>query len=365
MAKYILASLLFLLPLLVLPFGASPFEIPKVIVAEILIEILLFSIFLRWKNVSLNSLNKIQLGLILVLFLLSFFHLIFLKNSDTFFGSPFRLQGIFLLWHLLVFSLISNSIKLPQKTSYFAFFSLTVLAISSLILGGDINGRAFGTLGEANSLAAASLFLFPFLLFSKSKSLKIISLTLVFWIILSSGSRSGAVAFLVQLIFLTLTFLRPKYIKIATFLCLTLIALSLIFPFIQGGGWYENRAEVWQTSLIAGTFSPIFGSGFGNIQSTLHQTSLILDNNIQYQIVDSAHNLLLDFWVQGGFIGLACLILLLIGSIKGFIKRQAKLELAALLGIFIVMLFNPVSVVILVYFWWLIDQGYGRISDLW
>ena len=38
-AKYILIFLLFFLPILVLPFGVSPFEIPKVIGAEILVEL--------------------------------------------------------------------------------------------------------------------------------------------------------------------------------------------------------------------------------------------------------------------------------------------------------------------------------------
>ena len=142
------------------------------------------------------------------------------------------------------------------------------------------------------------------------------------------------------------------------------MACSLFLPFVEKSGWYENRAEVWHTALVAGTLSPIFGHGFGNTQSNLHQTSLILNNNIQYQIVDSSHNLVLDFWVQGGFLGVACLVLLLWGGVGGLIKHQAKLELTAFLGIFTVMLFNPVSVVILVYFWWLISQGFDNSKPL-
>ena len=285
-----------------------------------------------------------------------------MKTPDSFFGNPFRLQGIFLFWHLLVFSLISSNIKLSQNSSFLAFFSLAVLSLSALILGGDINGRAFGTLGEANNLAGASLFLWPFLIFSKSKFFKITGTIFLGWIILSSGSRSGLIAFVIQIAFLLL--LGRFSFKFASLISLIIVACSLILPFAEEGGWYGNRTEVWQTALVSGSLSPIWGHGFGNISSPLHQASQLLGNNIQYQFVDSSHNILLDFWIQGGLVGVSCLILLLWGTVRGLIKHQAKLELTAFLAVLTMLLFNPASVVILIYFWWLIGRGFSKVDKI-
>ena len=74
------------------------FETPKVIAGELLIEILLVLTFLKGRfKLSLNPFS----GAVALLFLLTLIDLIFLRTITTFFGNPFRLQGVFLLWHLL------------------------------------------------------------------------------------------------------------------------------------------------------------------------------------------------------------------------------------------------------------------------
>ncbi len=338
--------LLFLLPLLVVPFGYSYFELPKVIVAQILIEILVILKIFKAK------LPRKLLVPVAILGLLTIFDLIFLRTQTTFWGNIFRFQGVWLLWHLLLLALVSSQIKLPKFSYYLYIIPLFGLFASSLILGPDENGRSFGTLGEPNALAASAIFLVPFVWFSR---FKLISLIIILGTILMSGSRSGLVAFGIQAVFLI--FSRFSVSKTVV-ICLILVIFSLSFPFIEGGGWYENRAEVWQTALVAGFINPLFGSGFGNIEEILPKTSEIINNNVHYQYTDSSHNFLLDYWVSGGLIGLISIGYLLFGSLKNFAVKGKKLELAVLLGLITVMSFNPVSVVTLVAFWWLIGQGF-------
>jgi len=353
-------TLIFFLPLLVLPLGVSFFETPKVILAELLIELLVLLTLFKAKF-NLKFLITFPGFAVSIILFLSIIDLIFLKTETTFFGNAFRLQGIFLLWHLLAFAFISSRTELPKKACLFSLFSLIILALSVYIFGGDINGRAFGTLGEANSLAGAAIFFLPFGLTTPKKWVKFSALILVFLIILASGSRTGALGFLILTIFFGLIYIFKLKLPHAFIVALFISIMSLFLPIYAGGGWYENRAEIWYTSLVAGATSPVLGHGFGNMQSALHQTSLILNNNIQYLVVDSAHNIFLDFWIQGGFLGVLALGLLVIYSIRVFLKRNQTLELMILLGLLITLSFNPVSVSLLVGFWWVLGQGFKKV----
>ncbi|MBI2020707.1 O-antigen ligase family protein [Candidatus Daviesbacteria bacterium] len=344
------------MPIWVLPVGTSPFETPKVILAEVLIEVLLFLTLIKTKFSLKSFLNPAGLGLGILL-ILTIIHLLFFRTETTFFGNSFRLQGVFLLWHLAAFWWLSKNIDLPSKVYRFSLFTLTILTMSAYILGGDINGRAFGTLGEANSLAAAAIFFLPFGLINTPRWTKFVSLFLAGLIILASGSRAGVSALLIQLIFLGLLFGIRLNLTKTLITSLVLGLTTFILPIWAGGGWYENRAEIWQTSLFAGSFSPIFGQGFGNSQQAIHQASLILNNNVQYQFVDSAHNIFLDFWVQGGLLGVSSLAIIIIFSIEKLLVRKQVRELLILLGLLVTLSFNPLSVAILVFFWWTLGQG--------
>lgn len=235
--------------------------------------------------------------------------------------------------------------------------------MTSFLIEPDINGRTISTLGEANALASSAVFFWPLAFFInlkgrlQDKGLKIGVLLITAIIILFSGSYSGILAFILQVIFLVFT----KWIgfKKAIILVFLLTSLSLALPFIKGGGWYENRSEIWRTAFFAGRQKSL-GWGFGNIEQALYQTSLKLDNNIKFQAVDSSHNFLLDFWVQGGVIGLGSIISLIFLSLKGLIKQFKVAEITILLGLSCVLLFNPASVATLVAFWFILGQGFRR-----
>lgn len=362
MATIILAFLLFFLPFVVIPFGISPFEFPKVIAAEIGIEILLV-IKLFQKNIHINQFNKRQMLLILPLIILTLIDLVFFPSPTAFFGNPFRLQGIFLLWHLLAFSILSNVIpdligdldsRLPI-TIY--ILSLVLLLITAISFGGNENGRAIGTLGEPNALAATAAFFLPFL-FGQKNLIKILGFIFALIIIFLSGSRSGLIAIGVESVFLLLKEIVKLSVAKSFILAFILFILSLSLPLIENGGWFENRSVIWQTAFVAGLKSPVLGWGFGNIETALHQTSVEMKNLVQHQFIDSAHNIFLDFWVQGGVVGLISLLLIIFFSIKNLIAKSKLLELTIFLGLITVMSFNPVSVVTLVAFWWVVGQGF-------
>lgn len=334
------------------------FETPKVIVGEILIEVLVLLTFLKSRfQLRINPFT----GAVALLFLLTLIDLIFLRTNTTLFGNLFRLQGVFLLWHLLGLSLVSSVVNLPRKTYLFSIFSLVVLTLSAYILGGDLNGRAFGTLGEANSLAGAAIFLLPFGLLASPRWAKIGSLLFVSLIILASGSRAGVIAFLIQLIFVGLVHLAHFKLSRAFLVALLLSLVSLALPIYAGGGWYENRSEIWYTSLVAGTLSPVIGHGFGNTETVLHKTALILNNNIQYQVVDSAHNIFLDFWVQGGVLGIMAVVILIIFAVRNFLQKGQLRDLMVILGLLTTLSFNPVSVSLLIAFWFFLGQGFRKV----
>lgn len=365
MPYFLLSLLIFLTPFIINPFGEYFFEPPKVIFTQILIELLLLISLLKGRSIF-NSLNKYHLSLSVALVFLTIFHVLSNWNLQSFMGNEIRLQGVFLLWHLLVFSLISSRFNMKNLPNVLFPVGIFFLLLTTIVVEGDINNRAIGTLGEANALASTALLFWPFAcLFNLkgdilNKIFKLIVPITALIIIALSKSASGYVGFLIQLTFLLS--LRFISLKKGLALACVLIIFSLILPFYEGGGWYENRAEIWKTAFYSGTHS-ILGHGFGNIEQALSESSNKLENNIRFQSVDSAHNILLDFWVQGGIVGLGALVFLIYLSIRNLSSQVKIIQLTAFLGLFTALLFNPTSVANLIYFWWLIGQGFAIDKD--
>lgn len=356
----IIPFLLFFLPLVVLPIGISPFESSKVIVAEIVIELLALVYFYTNPKQVFRILNTLFGKLTVLLLLLPIIHLLFQITSNTFFGNAFRLQGIFLLWHLIIFSLISAHIKFENMQKHLYLISLVGLFLGVFIFGLNLNGRSVGTLGEPNALAATSIFLFPFAYFAYQKvALKVLVFILTLIIIFLSGSGSGLLAFSLEVALLFLVQkVKVSFIK-AFIVCILLFSLSLFLPFVEGGGWYENRAEIWQTAFYAGSTSPLLGHGFGNITASLQAAARSLDNNIKYQFVDSSHNFILDWYIQGGLSSVALVLFMIIYAFRRLLIKKRLLETMAFLGVITAMSFNPASITVLIAFWWLIGQGFS------
>lgn len=364
MLLYVILLLLFLTPLLVIPIGISAFETPKIIMVELGITVM-FIVKILSGSLLIKSINKKYVICLLSLFVLTLIDLLFLRTEISFLGNPFRSQGILMLWFMLIFSLLSSRIVIRKTYWWLAIGTLIGLVTSSVILGTSQNNRWIGTLGEPNSLAGAILFLWPLVVLLEIPKLTKILLTTIILgssivTIIFADSRSGLIGIFIQLFFLASVFIFKLSIRKSIVISLILLTMTIFFPFLEGGKMFEDRTEIWKTALISGLSSPIFGGGFGNIEVSLKNTSIKLNNNIQYQYIDSSHNFILDWWVQGGITGLILLVLILYFSIKSFACHSSVVKLTSLLGIISLLSFNPVSIVIILYFWWIIGQGIGE-----
>lgn len=372
--SYLLFFLLFLLPFVVMPFGVSHYETPKVVVAEIGILLLIVFFLLRKEQLSIGHILRSESNkLTLLLLVLSVFHVFFLSSNVSFLGNAYRQQGTFLFWTLAGLALIAQKIQLSRIPQW-VFVSLLLIHLYFAFSGAlNLEGRSVGTVGEPNALAGAVIFLWPWVLVkvkgAKRQRVKMLRWVSVFagvgvsaLIILLSGSRSGMVALGLQIGFLLLS----QFISLKNALILSLIILSgiSVAPLLDKQTVYENRGEIWKTALIAGYELPLTGWGIGNTEVALKEYNLKLYNRLRGYYVDSSHNFLLDWWIQGGFIGLSLVVLLAVNALGGFVQAQDRLRLSLLLGVLAVMLFNPVSVVTLVHFWWLVGQGVSNKDNI-
>lgn len=360
MTAFLIWFLLFGLYLVIVPLGISPFEAPKVVLAEIIID-LIFLTRLIERKIKLRDLIAPQIILFGVILVLSLDQMLLFNLSGAFFGNPFRLQGVFLLWHLMLFSFISKDIAISHIPKALYFLSYIFLVAATLVLGVNENFRAFGTLGEPNALAATTLFIFPFIYSKAKNTIKSAVLISAVFIIILSSSRAGLAGIAIELLFLKLISSFKLSLLKSVIISIFFILFALTLPFAEKqSGWFQNRAEIWQTAYKAGFSSPILGLGFGNIQKPIHESALKLNSLVQHEIVDSAHNFILDWWVQAGIVGVIAVLSVIYAAFGGLIRHKKTMEITAFLGIITAMLFNPLSVVDLLAFWWLIGQGFSR-----
>ncbi|MBI4084576.1 MAG: O-antigen ligase family protein [Candidatus Levybacteria bacterium] len=364
MASYLLFFLLFLLPFVIIPIGVSPFETPKVLLAELAIEALLLLTLFKAQIPKGHVKLSFFPFILLMMLILAGLHLDFFPSFQTVFGNAYRLQGVFLFMNLLIFAYISQRVRLPHIPPYFFIGFLLAHLLLAVILGSSDSQRAYGALGEPNALAATAVFLWPFSLFTPKNKYSLLLKTSGFCIaallVIISGSRAGFIAIALQSAFLLISKKLP--VSLSGALAVLVLLLSMFLPFVEKSGVYENRAEIWQTAIKAGFEYPIFGGGMGNIEIRLKDAATSLSNAIRFQYVDSSHNIFLDWWVQGGIFGFSLFVLLVGGAFYFAIKQKKSFEIVLLLGMIAVLSFNPASVVILIALWWTIGQCYIKES---
>ena len=362
MYTFFLSVLLFYLPLLIFPFGVSPFESPKVVIAEVLLVLLLCIKILETK-LTFSSLKSFILShKLLAITTLTFFVVIMMSlfqlNEHTLFGTSYRLQGIFL--YVLLFSLLFISGRTFLLSWKVILGLLVVQLLAAVFIVGRTDMRAIGTLGEPNALAANVLFLWPWILVADYKNVKYEWIVKAVVILISSGiiflsySRSGMLGLALQLAVFSLS--RFISLKKTVIIAVLLLICFHSIPFFAQTSLYENRAHIWQTAFLTGQEHPFSGSGIGNLASSLGESIKSRGGYMKFITVDSSHNLFLDWWVMGGILGVAIIGLTLWNSIKRYIDEGNILFLILLFGILTSMCFNPVSVVTLVHFWWIMGN---------
>lgn len=141
---------------------------------------------------------------------------------------------------------------------------------------------------------------------------------------------------------------------------------AIFLPFIphaipeQVNMRFENRTDIWTTSYLAGFDHPIIGTGFGSMETVINKKAWETTNFIRFQSVDNGHNLFLNWWIMGGSLGLSLFIILMLISVTNLYKTKSWAFLSILIGLLIIQLFNPVSSVILVQFWWVLGISFSK-----
>lgn len=346
--------LLFALPFVILPFGTSQFEIPKVILAQIAIELLIVCCLLQKKT---PNLQKLALVGFLVLFTASLLSMFLFPTPIAFFGNQFRLQGLFLFWHLLLFSLFAKHYLLQKVSPKFLVLFLLVQVGGVFFFGANDAGRAYGFLGEPNALASVAVFALPLLFINRGKRVFIsLGVVLAAIILLTSGSRSGVIAAFLEMLFLFLAQKFPKRV-VPIFICSALLFAAFLSITFFYSDPHESRVEIWHAALLAFIAHPVIGGGVGNAEVLLHQGSLQFASFLSARYVDSSHNIFLDVLIQLGIIGFLAFLSLLVISFRTFIKSKNIVSTSILIGMIVVLSFNPGSVWELVVLWYLIGSG--------
>lgn len=365
--SFLIAFVLFILPLIYIPFIPLGFETPKVIIFETLVELICITMIMQ------NKLSRPTSRFFVVCFagviLLSFYSLLFHFSSTSLFQNPIRMQGIFLLWHFVFWAYFSAYIVPPVSFSFLPLISLGVLFLSALFLHEPVSYRSVGLLGEPNALASVAVFLFPWILFSKSvftkkKNILFLGFAIIstLGIVFLSGSRSGLVAIGIEMIVWILTKNKLFTPKIILMIGVSIIVLSLLLPFNKQQSSWEDRGTIWKIAIQAGALHPFLGWGFGNITQALHQTASNVQSPLTYVYVDSSHNIFLDWWIQGGIVGFGILVSFIIYAFKSFLQKNDGFGITLLLGLITVVSFNPASIATLVAFWWLIGRSFKEIA---
>jgi len=101
--------------------------------------------------------------------ILTIIDLLFFRTQLSFFGNVFRMQGIFLLWLLLLFSVLSSNISFKQIPWFVYGMLLLAELIVVFFLPLNASQRYVGTFGEPNALGAFAVFLWPFSFFTVKK----------------------------------------------------------------------------------------------------------------------------------------------------------------------------------------------------
>lgn len=373
--------LIFLVPLILNPWGNVPYEIPKIGFSLVFIGagIFLFTIkILSGKKLFYNKKVLTYIGFwLLSLSLSTFFSL---NPQESFWGLSDRLQGllqwIFYIFHFLICFQIFNDKKL--KSLFFKIILICGSLVSACAILqflrldpfpiGNIdlfNGRSYSTIGQPNMLGQWLIFPFfvaIFNIFHKDNSTKQKILYSFLFLLFSAAllttlNRATFLGIGIAFIILFSDFLIKKNKKAFLFLGLTIL-LTAIFILASGSvRSLESRSVLWQEALTLIPKTPILGKGpeayYQASQTAL--TKEIYETENLYDAPDRVHNETLQVLLDQGTFGFI-LYLIPIIFLLWCIKKQkinsteAKISFFALIATYISLQFSFTFSAEMIYF---------------
>ena len=212
---------------------------------------------------------------------------------------------------------------------------LAAEAVATIMWGGNgTEGRAVGSLGQANDLGAflaiytAITAALVFGARSIPLRLMLVAATLAgTWALLLSASRAAVFSLAAALLFIAL---RSSRLLLAL-VVLALLTSPLWIPErlkerimstqveaedtdeVELEGSAQARVETWTTIMKVVSHHPIEGVGFNGLGQLLQETGADMG---LYIVKDSAHNTFLRIWGELGLIGLGLFIGLLVACVR-------------------------------------------------
>lgn len=409
----LILGVIFLIPLYFNIFTYLSFEIDKIVLFRIIVELLLFlylaRVFLSGQfKLVVNKYFYLSIGFILLSQVLA---TIFSEHAYiSFWGSYWRSLGLFTYLHIFVLAYLvfvywdNKKIKLVFWVISLAGFLSSVYALVQVFgfdflqwqgLADNQHLRASSTLGQPNFLASYLLLVLPatfYLLFLVKNFYKriILSIFLLFQFLalIFTYSRAGWIGLILALIIFIFFYFYKKNKKVfLSILILFTVGVGLLFYI---GIAQRDYTELNEDVSVVGRVKSLadFTQGSVGIRVLYYSAALdIIRNNFivgygldnqsyyfykyytpDYAIYekinvypDRAHNEIMDILITTGIIGLASWFFLfyaLFYQSKNFLNSQPNdkkiLVLCLLFGIlssYISILFGFFTIVHLVYFW--------------
>lgn len=339
-----------LTPLIVTKSTFYPFIFGKAIYFQILVEVLFILWLFTKPKLKWSRINIALLIYFSVLFITTIFSLDFLRS---FWSTQERMTGFFNLAHFgLFFLIISSTLNKKDFINLFRFslFVSVIVSVWSLISWAP---RLAGPLGNPGFLAQYLLFnlFFAIYLFLDDKKtywrigyvLVFLLNFIAFYLTYTRGALLGFFVGILALIFVL--FWSTK----------RLIAIVLLFTVLAAGFsvfWLnkerfsqatESRIISWGISWSAFKEKPILGWGSENyiLAFAKHYNPEIIEHEKKW--LDKAHNIIFEYMVTTGILGLAAYLLIISFSfspiiIAYFITNLFWLEMTSGLILFYIVL---------------------------
>lgn len=361
---------LILLPLIFWPWAEIPFEIPRVFFFNRWVEILaLFAVFTLPQTKRQNKFPKMILllfGFLLVAFISSLNGVDFAKS---FWGNPFRGDGLWTLLHLIslpiIILMISDSSILTQSIKAVSI-GVFITSLLSVMLGflylitphtilnwsGAI-GLSFGNPNFLAGYLTVTLPLTGYLVFNQDNSGKIFWKTTLFLqslAIIFTVAISGIIG-LVLFIIGAYAISNPGKIK-RILLLLSVLCLVVIIPFGLSQIKQEvttsfvpgSRIRIIKKALLATKEKPLFGWGWANFDYAF-DTAVYPIKFMEDVYVDKAHTYFLEVLTTTGAIGLMAYLIIIVSVIKYLLKSKKKVYQYLLLSFLLFVFHSQTNVI--------------------
>lgn len=324
MLQKLLLALLLGIFLVIYPPLKDYFELPKVVLLVSLIPIacVLYSASISSTIRDSSGISQLFtrapiLFSVLSLFIsVAIFSSILADTRESFWGQPFRYQGIIFFVTLSFFAyLISKYQEIRLKPESIRKVIITAVGINvglillqglAYILGMSVytfEGRMTGLIGNPNFAGGVIALSYPYLFYHwRSNKPALLLATIAGGLaILLTDSRGAIIAFSLALLLL---FLRHANKKLVLFMAVPLLAIGAYFFPQRAISHFDSREIIWQKGWQAFQEKPVFGWGIENFskafQSQLAQEG---DTDLKRIRVDKAHNEFLEILVATGLVG--------------------------------------------------------------